>query len=111
MPTLPFPASADPPGDDPTFAFIVSALAALRQRDRNEILAFIDFWRDLPREERAIFAKSVKPDLTDEEVARLCGVTPRTLYRWGRYQSFKPRLADFQAARRRRWDGPVDLEA
>ena len=67
-------------------------------------LSFLDFWRDLPREDRAIFAKSVKPDLTDEEVARLSGVNPRTLYRWARYQSFKPRLADFRAAEQLRWN-------
>ena len=111
MPATASPAFADPSGDDPALSLIISVLASLLQRDRYEILSFLDFWRVLPREERAIFAKSVKPDLTDEEVARLCGVTPRTLYRWGRYQSFKPRLADFRAAKRQRRHCSADRDA
>jgi hypothetical protein len=51
------------PAADQVFDLIASVLAEQPRRDRNEILAFLDFWRDLPREERALFAKSVKPDL------------------------------------------------
>jgi hypothetical protein len=99
------------PEHDQIPAIITSALADMPQQDRNEILAFLDFWRDLPREERALFAKTVKPDLTDEQIARLAGVSRRTLYRWERYQGFKPRLADLRAAKRRSWNTPGDSVA
>lgn len=87
---------------------LLGAVMALPGRDRNALLAFLDFWRELPGEERAIFARSVRPDLTDAEVARLAGVSRRTLYRWERYQAFKPRLEDYKATRRRRWSEPDD---
>jgi hypothetical protein len=48
-------------------------VAVLPQPDRNEIHAFLDFWRELPREERALFATSVKPDLSDKQIARITG--------------------------------------
>jgi hypothetical protein len=90
-----------PPDDDLALSLITAALAELPRQDRNEILAFLDFWRELHREERALFAKSIKPDLTDEQIARLAGVNRRTVYRWGRYQGIKPRLADLRATKRR----------
>jgi hypothetical protein len=94
------------PMADPVRALISAALAELPLPDCNEILAFLDFFRDLPREERALFVKSVKPDLTDEQVARIAGVSRRTLYRFGRYQRVKPRIADLRAAKR--WHTPDD---
>lgn len=101
MPIDPPPGAAPPPPADPALSALIAALAGMAPPDRHEILAFLDFWRDLPGEDRAVFAKSVKPGLGDEAVARLCGVSRRTLYRWERYQWLKPRLADFQASRKR----------
>jgi hypothetical protein len=89
------------PAEDPAFAVIVAILAELPRRDRNELLAFLDFWRELPREDRAIFARTLRPDLGEDAVARLSGVSPRTLLRWARYQEARPKLADFGRTRRR----------
>jgi hypothetical protein len=86
---------------DPAFALIVAILAELPRRERNELLAFLDFWRDLPREDRAVFAKSLRPGLSEEAVARLSGVCTRTLQRWERYQAVRPTLEDYRHARRR----------
>jgi hypothetical protein len=69
--------------------------------DRNAILAFLAFWRELSWEDRAIFASTVKPDLTEDEVATLAAVSRRHLYRGERYQAHKLRLADFKEARPR----------
>jgi DNA-binding XRE family transcriptional regulator len=85
--------------DDRVLSLIVDILMGWPSRDRNALLAFLDFWRELAAEERAIFAKAVKPDLTEEEVACLAGVSRRTIYRWERYQGFKPRLAMVKATR------------
>ena len=98
-------------GDDPAIEVITAALAELPRRDRNEILAFLDFWRELPREDRALFAQSVKPDLDDEQIARLAGVSVRTLYRWERFQNFKSRLEDYLESKRRQWYSPDDPAA
>jgi DNA-directed RNA polymerase specialized sigma24 family protein len=102
---------SDPPDHDHVRALISAALADLPRQDCNALLAFLDFFRDLPREQRALFVKSVKPDITDEEVARIAGVSRRTLYRWQRYQGVKPRLADLRAAKGRRWNTPDDDDA
>jgi len=99
----------DPPDDDQAFLHLLTAaLAELPRQDCFSLLAFLDFWRELPREERALFVKSVKPELTDEEVARLAGVSRRTLYRFGRYQGIKPRIEDLRAAKQRQWHTPDD---
>lgn len=82
------------PGDR-LLALAVEALAELPTPERNALLSFLDFWRELPREERALFVKSVRPGMTDREVAALCGVSRRTVFRWGRYRDFKGRLTGF----------------
>jgi hypothetical protein len=66
-------AAPDSPNDDQVLGLITAALAELPSRDRNEIHAFLDFWRELPSQERALFASSVRPDLTDQQIARLAG--------------------------------------
>jgi hypothetical protein len=111
MSQLPAYAAASPPGSNPILTLLATALADLPRRDRNALLSFLDFWRDLPGEERALFAKSVRPGLTDEEVARLCGVSRRTLYRWDRFRRFKTWLADFGGPTRRAGHSPDDAEA
>ena len=55
--------------DDETSSVVIADLEAMSQQDRNAVLAFLDFWRDLPREDRALFARSLKPEVSDEEVA------------------------------------------
>jgi hypothetical protein len=98
------PFDPDRPEDDPVLSLIVGIVTEWPVRDRNGFLAFFDFWRDLPAEERAIFAKSVKPELTDDDVARLAGVSRRSLYRMERYQAFKPRLEDFKGTKQSQRD-------
>lgn len=89
-----------PPPDD-GFAVIIEALAAMSAARRNAFLAFFAFWQDLPKERRAIFAKTLNPDLTDEAVARLVGISRRHLLRWDGYKRCKPTLDDFKASRPR----------
>jgi FixJ family two-component response regulator len=93
----------DSPNDDRVLGLISAALAQLPRKDRHEIHAFLDFWRELAGEERALFAKSVKADLTDRQIARLVGVTVRTLYRWERFQSLKAQLEGCPQPKRRKW--------
>src|SRR5262245_47123580 len=88
----------DSPPDDPVLALIIAILRAMSRPDRNAILAFLAFWRELSWEDRAIFASTVKPDLTEDEVATLAAVSRRHLYRGERYQAHKQRLADFKEA-------------
>jgi hypothetical protein len=95
-------------GDEQALDLITAALAELPPQERNEIVAFLDFWRDLRREERALFAKSVKPDLADEQIARLAGVSVRTLYRLERFQNFKASLESYLETKRRQWYLPDD---
>lgn len=88
----------------------IDALMTMPPAQRNARLSLIDLLADLPKEELAILAKAVQPHLTDAEVARLCGVSRRTLYRWERYQRFKPRLADYRDLKRQ-YDLPDDSAA
>ena len=75
------------------------ALAAMPRKDRHEILALLDFWRDLSRERRAMLAKIANPDLTDQQVSRLVGRTPRQLRRWKVYKRLKGKQADLRDGR------------
>lgn len=98
-----------PPGVE-LLSLAVEALAELPTPERNALLSFLDFWRELPREERALFVKSVRPGMTDREVAALCGVSRRTVFRWDRYRAFKGRLEGCMRTRRARsaFAGAVD---
>jgi hypothetical protein len=112
MPALPRREPAPtPPDDDLVLSSALSALAAMPAAQRNVILSLLDFLNGLPKEELALLAKAVQPHLTDKEVADLCGVRGRTLYRWERYQDFKLRLEDYLESKRRRWYLPDDSAA
>jgi hypothetical protein len=92
--------------EPPNLPPVVVLLDALPPSRRNAILLLLDFLHSLPKEDLAIIAKTVQPHLTDEEVADLCGVTTRTLYNWDRFQSWKPRVADYLETKRQRWYMP-----
>ena len=83
----------------------LQTLAAMPAARRNAYLSLIDFLAGMPKENLAVFAKAAMPELGDGEISALCGVTRRTLYRWARYREFKPRLADYKDALRRRQSG------
>jgi hypothetical protein len=83
------------------FAIALGRIAALPRKHGQAVFAFIVFWFTLPWPERAKLAKVAKPDMTDEEVARLSGVSRRHLIRDDGYQSLKPKLDDFKASRPR----------
>ncbi|WP_145952417.1 hypothetical protein [Paludisphaera borealis] len=102
--------SGSPRESDPAFDFIVAALSAMPPKSRHELLAFLDFWRELSKEDRAVFAKSIRPGLTEEAVALLSGVTTRQLHRYRRYREVKVRLADYLEPKRRRWYLPAEIE-
>lgn len=78
---------------------------------RNAGVLLVDFLINLPKEELALLAITVQPHLTDKEVAALCGVSTRQLYRWDRFQSLKPRLEDYLDSKRRQWYLPDDSAA
>lgn len=94
--------------DDPVLSLIMEGLAAMPAAQRNARLMLLEYLNDMPKEQMALIAKAVQPHLTDGEVANLCGVSVRTLYRFKRYQSFKLRLADFWASARERWYMPAE---
>ncbi len=99
------------PDDMPFLSPGILALAAMPLAQRNARLLLLDFLNSLPKEDLALLAITVQPHLTDEEVADLCGVCLRTLYRWERYQNLKPRLEDYVEAKRRQWYMPDDPAA
>lgn len=98
-----------PTPGDVLLSLAVEALGGLPAPERNALLSFLDFWRELPREERALFVKSVRPEMTDREVAALCGVSRRTVFRWERYRAFKGRLSSYARPRRAR-EGIADRD-
>jgi len=75
-------------------------LAALPQRRRNTILAYVNAIQTEELEDLAIFLKSQRPDSSDEEIAILCGVSRSKLANWKRYQAAKPSLEDYRHIRR-----------
>jgi hypothetical protein len=109
MPALPRRDSIPPlPDDHPFLSPGILSLAAMPAAQRNARLLLIEFINSLPKEDLAIFAKTVQPHLTDEEVADLCGVSVRQMYRWDRYQSWKPTLHDYLEFKRRQMDMPEE---
>jgi hypothetical protein len=85
--------------DDRDFA--IDHLAGLPQAERQAVVAFVVFWFSLNWPTRAKLAKIAKPDLNDDEVARLVGRSRRHLLRDDGYKALKPTLNDFKASRPR----------
>lgn len=98
----------DEPVDPSDLSGGVRLLAAMGPSQRNAILLLLDVLHSLPKQDLAIVAKTIQPHLTDAEVATLCGVSSRTLYNWDRYQSWKPRLADYLEAKQQGWYMPPE---
>ena len=88
--------------DDQLIQSIIIILAGLPRPVLADILAFLEFWLLLPRRARAVLAKCVQPNLTDEAAARLSRLRPRTLKGNQQYQAVKLRLADYLETKRRR---------
>ena len=89
-----------PAADDPDFLTALQRLASLPRAERRALAGFIFFWLALPRERRAMLAKAVRPEMTDDEVARMIGRSLRQLYRYDGYQHFKPRRDDLRGSKR-----------
>jgi hypothetical protein len=106
MPTDRGQASAD----DPAFASLIDALAAMPRSKRNALLSFFDYWHSLPWESRAKLVKTTNPALTDEEIARICGRSRRHLLRNDGYKCLKTRLTDLLKPERRRGRRPEPPE-
>jgi hypothetical protein len=85
--------------DDRAFAIALDRLSGLPHAERQAVVAFLSYWQGLPRERRAMLAKAARPDITDDDVARLIGRSLRQLYRYYGYQSFKPRRDDLRRYR------------
>lgn len=93
---------------DNSLCCVLDALTAMPVRQRNALLSLVDFLLDLPKEDLALFAISARPTLTPEEVADMCGVSGRQLYRWDRYRSWKATAEDYWEFKRRQWPMPGD---
>lgn len=91
---------ADDKPNDPTFAALLAALAALPKRRRNAILAYLNTIQSEDLELLAIFLKGQRPETSDDQIARICGVSRATVARWERYQAAKPNLTDYVHVRR-----------
>ena len=89
------------PSDDQLIQRIIAILAGMPRPMVADILVFLEFWILLPRRARAVLAKCVQPNLSDQETARIAGVQPRTLKGYGVYQSVKLRLDDYLETKRR----------
>jgi predicted metal-dependent hydrolase len=96
---------------DASLLRVIETLQAMPAARRNALLSLIDFFNDLPKEELAIVAKATQPQLTDEVVAGLCGVSIRTLYRWERFQRWKMTAEDYWESKQRQWTEPDDHAA
>jgi DNA-directed RNA polymerase specialized sigma24 family protein len=81
--------------NDSMIAIFMAILAAMPAAQRNALLLLLDFLNQLPREELAILAIAVQPHLTNAEIAALTGVCERQVYRWERFQAFRPTAADY----------------
>jgi hypothetical protein len=75
-------------------------LKALPERRRNAILAYVNTIQTEDLEPLAIFLKGRRPDTSDDQIARMIGVSRATLARWEGYQAAKPMLADYARVRR-----------
>jgi hypothetical protein len=93
-----------PDGD--SFLTVLIALTAMPKGQKNAVLSLVDFLNNLPKEDLALFAISARPNLTPKEVAAICGVSIRQLYRWERYQSWKEAATDYWEFKRRQWPPP-----
>ena len=56
-------------GDDLGPCQVAGAFTIRSARERNAILAFANLWFVLPRRRRAVFIKTVKPELKDDDLA------------------------------------------
>jgi DNA-directed RNA polymerase specialized sigma24 family protein len=89
---------------------ILAALGALPERARGHLAQFLMKWNDLPTERRAMLVKALMPELTDEKVAALIGVTRRTVLRYPMYQRLKNRVAYIQAPSRGQAEAPASKD-
>lgn len=78
-------ASAPHPGDD-QFEAAIRLLRSRPRRERAAIVNFVLWWFGLPKEIRAAWAKIVRPGMTTEQTARLCGMSSRRLARSSIYR-------------------------
>jgi IS30 family transposase len=67
----------------------VIATASPPPPDDHEILAFLDFCRQLTRNERIAVVKSYRPKWTVREIADACGVSERTIIRSPSYRRLR----------------------
>jgi hypothetical protein len=79
-----------PPCDDhPLMRAVLAALADLSPSALTGTVRFLSAWTGLPAERRALLLRILIPDLSDDEVAQVCGVHRCTLYRWESYRRLK----------------------
>jgi hypothetical protein len=74
---------------DEVISTVVAILAELPRDERNHVLQLLSVLLALETWQRACLIKALKPELTDEEVAKACGVSVRTLYRSTPYRAVK----------------------
>jgi len=78
----------------------MAGLADMPPPERNAFIAFYGRWLSLPKDRRAVVAKTLWPHLKDGDIATLAGVDRRTLSRWETYRQCKATVADFTKLKR-----------
>lgn len=86
--------------DDACLAAVVEALTARPVPVRNARLSLFMAIDALPAEDLAIIATFLQPFLSPAEIAVLCDVRRRSVYRWKRYEQFKAWSDDLGRAAR-----------
>jgi hypothetical protein len=78
------------PGDDADFQTAIKVLASRPRRERDAIANFIFWWFGLSKTTRAVLAKIVRPEMTNEAIAKLVGVNRKTVGDWPEFQRCLP---------------------
>jgi hypothetical protein len=85
-----------PDQDKELTAAVRRTLASLPRRECEILVSLLDLWHSkLTWRQRALLSKTLKPDLIDQDVALLAGVTRRSLLRCPEYSKLKTQLRAF----------------
>lgn len=95
--------------EDRVFAIAVDAFRNLKPSERNAVAALLMRWRRMPVVRRACFAKTVMYELSDAEVAVLCGGGIERICRSTEYRAVRRSLDDYRESKRRQWYLPDEM--
>jgi RNA polymerase sigma-70 factor, ECF subfamily len=97
-----------PCSNDPRFVTALKGVKDLPRPERNAVLSLLTRWIELLPDRRACYASAILPELTEEELAVLSGLSTGQLYASHEYQQFKRTLVEPREAKSR---GPGEAAA